>query len=444
MIEELTKENLEKYGFTSESIEGLTEWDNYEIPHFEGDKCFFASNIVNRIYSGIDAARRYFIENKNGVAFPYTEPDLIPEYFKKSLSVYIEAQRKIAGAIFIEIDTIKDFKENEIIITQKKIKEYEAQPPVFSSFGEKINLYKHYLKWLNNLNDSEMITDKIQALFKFIDFLYLNIANFKKCDIVISQLILLKREISNFRSFADKNKFDELQLTSNNKLKEIDDNIIHLMKSKVIELKIYDLGDTSTFRKWNSQAIGDLKKNYSKEDAPIIIQHQKKYFEFKTEINFAYFEAYLPQDFKELFDLLFDESKVNEDEIKEGKVNEDEPDNNITPEHMRTIKTIEEMLNGIDVNKGYSYAFRKDKDFNVFVEVLANYFQDKDFKKPQEIITLNTGSKTRLAPILKGIYKKLIMSEAPLKSNSSYFELLRVLKHYQNKTDNQIYTDINR
>lgn len=324
MIEELNIDLLKKYGFTSERIEKLTTCDNYETPSFKGNKCFFASNIENRIYSGIDAARRYFIENKNGVAFPYTEPDLIPEYFKKNLSVYIEAQRKIAGAIFIEIDTINEFKVNEIVITQKKIKEYEAQPPVFSSFAQKINLYKHYLKWLNSLNDSEMITDRIQALFKFIDFLHSNISNFKKFDGVISELILLKKELKHlsFSSyFEDEKKKRETQVIFNEKFKVIDKNIVQLIHSKIIELKICDYGDLATLWNWNCQEMADLKKNYSEDDLPIILQHKKKYHEFRTEINFDYFNSIFYQDLDQLMDLLFNESKKVEDKEVKTKIN---------------------------------------------------------------------------------------------------------------------------
>jgi len=55
-----------------------------------------------------------------------------------------------------------------------------------------------------------MITDKIKALFQFIEFLHSNIENFKQFDTVINELYLLDKErhkLNPRKNFKDKLKF---------------------------------------------------------------------------------------------------------------------------------------------------------------------------------------------------------------------------------------------
>ncbi len=59
-----------------------------------------------------------------------------------------------------------------------------------------------------------MITDKIKALFQFIEFLHSNIENFKQFDNIVTKLYLPDKERNKFsprKNFADKLKYDEIQ-----------------------------------------------------------------------------------------------------------------------------------------------------------------------------------------------------------------------------------------
>jgi len=172
-----------------------------------------------------------------------------------------------------------------------------------------------------------MITDKIKALFQFIEFLHSNIDNFKHYDEVINELHLLNIESDQLRprnNFADKLKKDELQAEIKEKFKVIQDNIITPIRCKAIELNICNFQDEALLS-WNGveSDIFHLKEDFSKGDIPKILTHKNKYLEFRTKTNDTYFEGFffydLDEILKELFDF-FKESDQNEFEAFESKV----------------------------------------------------------------------------------------------------------------------------
>jgi hypothetical protein len=107
-----------------------------------------------------------------------------------------------------------------------------------------------------------------------------------------------------------------------------------------------------------------------------------------------------------------------------------------------TKKIIFDEIETIDSSQGWRYAFSKEDDFLQFVELLTCYFEYRPYTIPQEIIKLKKNCKTRFAKVLQPIHKKL--SEKALNSEVEFFELLRVLNHFNKSTDTEIYKCIIR
>ncbi len=170
-----------------------------------------------------------------------------------------------------------------------------------------------------------MITEKIKALFQFIEFLHSNTENFKQFDNVVNELHLLDKkrsEVRHQKNFKDKLKYDEVQAEIKQKMNVISVNIIQVMQAKAIELNICDLNNSETLRNWNVSEIDNLKKVFSENDIPIILKQIRKYIEFRTKTNCTYFQDFFFNDLdkmlKELFDF-FKESTENEFEAFETK-----------------------------------------------------------------------------------------------------------------------------
>lgn len=94
----------------------------------------------------------------------------------------------------------------------------------------------------------------------------------------------------------------------------------------------------------------------------------------------------------------------------------------------RTRKTIEdEFLYKGEID--WKFAFKQEKDFNEFVTLLTLFFTGEKYKLT-DTISLKAGSKTRLARILRNIYREL--SEDKMRSNEKFFSIVGILSPYKN------------
>ncbi len=158
MIEKLTKKRLKECGFSKLQITRFYEKEgdpNYES-FTQNKEIYFASRSERKIYSGIDSARVYYFRNENEIAFPMNYPDLLPEYFGKRLSIYLNEQRKIAGKVFIEKTVSEEFRQNEIKITERKIKELEQSPLLTLRMNNNYRVLKNYINWLNAIPENKV------------------------------------------------------------------------------------------------------------------------------------------------------------------------------------------------------------------------------------------------------------------------------------------------
>jgi hypothetical protein len=171
-----------------------------------------------------------------------------------------------------------------------------------------------------------MITDKIKALFQFIEFLHSNIENFKQYDEVINELYFLDNKRSELKprnNFNDKLKYDEVQTEIKDKFKVIKKNIISSLQAKATELNICDWNNPDeTLWNYNISEVNSLKEKFGENDLPVILNYKRKYIEFRTTTNCTYFQdsffSGLDEIFKELFDF-FKDSEHNEFKAFEAK-----------------------------------------------------------------------------------------------------------------------------
>lgn len=138
-------------------------------------------------------------------------------------------------------------------------------------------------------------------------------------------------------------------------------------------------------------------------------------------------------------------SKTWRDWFESHKEQENEPMNNNVDNYKGTINTknsIVKEFSKIDKNKGWSYAFKTENDFELFVNLLTKYFIHSDYILPKETIKLKINTKTRFAVCLKSLHDDL--SEVPFKSNIKYFEIIRTLNHFEGLNDTEIYKALNK
>lgn len=118
-------------------------------------------------------------------------------------------------------------------------------------------------------------------------------------------------------------------------------------------------------------------------------------------------------------------------------------DHLISPNN-RTKALITEQIEHIDKLKGWEYSFSTFEDLTAFVDLLTNYFEYKPIKFPTKTITLKKDSKTRFARCLREIHKELGNENQKLRTDFEYFKLLRVLSHFKDSSNEEIYRAITR
>jgi len=94
----------------------------------------------------------------------------------------------------------------------------------------------------------------------------------------------------------------------------------------------------------------------------------------------------------------------------------------------RTKQVIAETFKNMD-KKGWQYAFMTEQDYNLFVDLLINFFAYKNYSIPETALQLKRTCKTKVAKALGGIHSEL--SENPLKSDTEYFKIVKVLNHFK-------------
>lgn len=114
----------------------------------------------------------------------------------------------------------------------------------------------------------------------------------------------------------------------------------------------------------------------------------------------------------------------------------------INKEESRTRKVIYDAFEGID-KQGWRYAFVYEKDFNLFTDLLTNFFEYKQYTLPETTIQLKRTCKTRVSKVLGEIHKEL-SNENTLTNDEKYFQLIKVLSHFEKENKEVLYKALTR
>lgn len=118
------------------------------------------------------------------------------------------------------------------------------------------------------------------------------------------------------------------------------------------------------------------------------------------------------------------------------------PPQPISVNESRTKKVISETITNID-KQGWQYAFVSEYDYNLFTDLLTNFFEYKPYTLPETIIQLKRTCKTKVAKALGEIHKEL-SNENKLSTDTEYFQLIRVLSHFEKETEGDLYKALTR
>lgn len=114
----------------------------------------------------------------------------------------------------------------------------------------------------------------------------------------------------------------------------------------------------------------------------------------------------------------------------------------IDKEQNRTKQVIAETFENMD-KKGWQYAFVYEQDYNLFTDLLTNFFESKTYTLPETIIQLKRACKTKVGKVLGEIHKELSY-ENKLSTDTKYFQLIRVLSHFEKETEGDLYKALTR
>lgn len=154
-----------------------------------------------------------------------------------------------------------------------------------------------------------MLSNKIKALFKFIEFLHSNIDNFKQYDKLwdeINSLVCRKNVLKPLENYTDKLERDELDTEIKPKFNIIDVNIIKPIREKAIEFDICNFDDEPNYNWYHMQTdIALLKYDVCETDLPIINKHKNMYKEYREKIETDYGQSFFFNEFYEILNSLF-------------------------------------------------------------------------------------------------------------------------------------------
>jgi len=167
-----------------------------------------------------------------------------------------------------------------------------------------------------------MITDKIKALFQFIEYLHSNIENFNQYNDLISELETLHEKMFKLKpelNYKDKIQYSEVQTEIHKKSKILHNNIINLIKAKAKELNVCKFKNDIYFFNGVEDDIRLLKDNFSKIDLLEIFRHKSLYIEYRSRTHKTFLYLIL------FFDRLDEIAKSLFDYFKDTEKNEFEP-----------------------------------------------------------------------------------------------------------------------
>jgi len=114
----------------------------------------------------------------------------------------------------------------------------------------------------------------------------------------------------------------------------------------------------------------------------------------------------------------------------------------INTNESRTKKVILETFANID-KQGWQYAFVSEQDYLLFIDLLTNFFEYKPYTLPESTIQLKRTCQTKVAKALGEIHKEL-SNENKLSTDADFFTIIRVLSHFKDKKEGDLYKAVTR
>lgn len=111
--------------------------------------------------------------------------------------------------------------------------------------------------------------------------------------------------------------------------------------------------------------------------------------------------------------------------------------------YYKTIKTIKDTFNTIDLEKEWEYCFTTEEDFNEYTTILTDYFNLNKKVNSQKIqIKAIKGTKSKTAKILRKIYNE--STEKKLRGNNDFFEIVKILSTFKDLSLEKIYDSLSK
>ena len=251
-----------------------------------------------------------------------------------------------------------------------------------------------------------MIPEKIHAIFKFIDYLDMNKAEYiEKYIPLCSELRNLdqqRSELNPNKNYIDKQKYDKIQSQITEKFQPIKQNIYIPVLNKLKELGIW-AGDDVLTSIWNGNisAISDFKKGFTLDDVSQVVSYKQKYLAFRKETNsnflcLQFIFSNLDEILRELFDF-FKDTNENEFDSFETKTIE--------------AKNMQEAVTGLIKNRGENVKISipmealsdrqverqlETNNINLIKEiVMGDKIQSGDISNNKGAVSIGKGNKTQ-------------------------------------------------
>ncbi len=105
-----------------------------------------------------------------------------------------------------------------------------------------------------------------------------------------------------------------------------------------------------------------------------------------------------------------------------------------------TRQFIAKEINAID-RTGWNYVFETESDYNAFLDLLADYFENNTYIIPEKITRLKKGCQTRLGKALRPIHKKFNGGGL---MDTKFFDILRNYNHFEGFSDDKMFAVITK
>ena len=229
-----------------------------------------------------------------------------------------------------------------------------------------------------------MVTEKIQNLFKFIDFLHSNIKVYESLNPKIDQYYNLCKEKTKYynKGYHEQKKYDKLQVEVNKVRDAIKNETVLKIINKANNLGLHFNDDIFSI---DFDEIQKLKKIAVDEDLEIIELHKLKYLEFRKKSTkvVSFFQVWTFEDLDEDLLRLFEYFSKNQKEFDFLKTK-------IVPDKQETTKQkpqpVQQVFTSNSNNEISQSVYKNLQNFQFFqIEVIADMkFEGEVYKNVKQ------------------------------------------------------------